>query len=185
MAFLRSLKPNNEETCVEVKMLKTLVQLGLGLLVGGSSNLQGAILDFDAPGLVHNTQLVNYGGFNWGSNWQIVSDAVYTGSTWRNDYGSPSGENAIFNRSGVFQVTVSNTTDFRLDGASFTTWADENEFQSGGYSSSSVTVQGWKDGLLVDSASMPLSPEQYNWLATDFRGSTKSAFLAAGQRDGG
>ena len=134
-------------------------------MVSGASSAQAAVIGFDD--LVGNAEFSGvYEGFVWVDNWHTVTDAFYS-SGYSNTYGAVSPSNAAFNGFGVTEVEVLATAgDFDFTGAYFSTWAQVDSFVS--FSSTTVTVEGWDDGGMVDSMTIALSSTGYTWLGAGF-----------------
>ena len=110
---------------------------------------------------------VGYGGFTWSSGgWAVESDTQYQGPDYFNTYGAVSSPNAAFNWNGPGTVTVTRGTPFTFNGAYFTTWASEDDFEY--WSSTTITVEGYASSVLVGSVSMPLRANGYDWLDAFF-----------------
>jgi hypothetical protein len=92
----------------------------------------------------------SYGGLNW-TGWEVANAADYK-SIYGNSYTSSSG-NFGYNADGVLAVTITGSP-FNLLGADFSTWAQNNAFQS--FSSNTVSVEGYRDATLINSDSWNL-----------------------------
>jgi hypothetical protein len=102
----------------------------------------------------------DYAGFNWVGDFYVFSDSYMT-SMHYNPLDSPSGEYAASTDRGTYIVSL-NDSDFQFEGASFAGWGKYGTGQS--FTSTTVTVWGYNNGALVGSATMDLSPTEYNWL---------------------
>ncbi|MDY7031668.1 MAG: PEP-CTERM sorting domain-containing protein [Thermodesulfobacteriota bacterium] len=120
----------------------------------------------------------DYEGFSWDSNFYVASDDLYS-TFCGNSYGSTSGEYAAFNGYGTaaFEVTLESGDDFDFVGAFFTGWAlDDNYYNS---TSTSITVIGYNDGVLVGTITMDLSADSYEWLTANLTGVDQLVFQAS------
>lgn len=138
----------------------------MACLFGGRA--QADVLTFDDISSASNTSPIpsSYAGFTWGDQWQVISDSYYSGTSYGNTYGSPSGEYAAYNASGALTISTTSDSLFDFRGASFTGWASSDS--AAGYTSQSITVKGYRGGALVGSVSMPLPTNRYEWLSADF-----------------
>jgi len=122
-----------------------------------------------------------YCGFNWGTNeFGVVSDSAYSSYHYKNTYGSPSGEYAAFNDRGKENLVVTSISGnyFVFNGAYFSGWAQENQCCE--FTATSITVNGYRDEVLVGTVSMDLSTNQYDWLQADMAGINKLEFVSSG-----
>jgi hypothetical protein len=97
----------------------------------------------------------NYAGFTWGPNWEVYDQGNYN-SSYGNTATFPSFPNVAYNGFGVTEVDLFASTPTVFNDAEFSTWADNNE--NVGFSSSSVTVQGWNGATLEWTVSEDLGP---------------------------
>ena len=124
---------------------------------------------------------LEYCGFNWGTNeFGVVSDRAYSAYHYNNTYGSPSGEYAAFNDRGHDNLVVTSISGdcFVFNGAYFSGWAQENLCYE--FTATSITVNGYRDEVLVGTVSMDLSASQYDWLQADMAGINKLEFVSSG-----
>ena len=122
-----------------------------------------------------------YCGFNWGTNeFGVVSDSAYSSYHYNNTYGSPSGEYAAFNDRGHNNLVITSISGnyFDFNGVSFSGWAQEDQFCE--FTATSITVNGYRDEVLVGTVSMDLSAGQYDWLQADMAGINKLEFVSSG-----
>jgi hypothetical protein len=98
---------------------------------------------------------VSYGGLNW-TGWEVANGSDYK-SVYANSYTSSSG-NFAYNGDGVRGVSTAGSL-FNFLGADFSTWAQNNAFQS--FSSETVTVEGYRDATLVNSDSWNLASNAF------------------------
>jgi hypothetical protein len=92
----------------------------------------------------------SYGGLNW-AGWEVANGADYK-SVYGSSYTSSPG-NFAYNADGVLGVAIAGNL-FNFLGADFSTWAQNDAFQS--FSSKTVTVEGYRDATLVNSDSWNL-----------------------------
>jgi len=121
----------------------------------------------DLAGGSGSTSFTSYGGFTWSStggspDWYTLDDTAYT-TTWNNNYTAPTASNAVFNGFGRTGISSTTGSDFDFNGAYFTSWVDSDTYQS--YSSRTITVEGWDDGVMVATQTMALSNTAYTWFA--------------------
>ena len=121
-----------------------------------------------------------YAGFQWSpygevDGWNVGYGPDYK-TVYGNTYNPPSANNFAYN-SGL-QITSVSDGLFNFVGAYFSTWAQNNSFQS--YSSRTVTVKGYNGITLVGSTTWNLSSNSYNWYAANFQGIDKVEFLSDG-----
>ncbi|MCD4769735.1 MAG: hypothetical protein K8R35_06160 [Bacteroidales bacterium] len=124
---------------------------------------------------------LEYRGFNWGTNeFGVVSDSAYSAYHYNNTYGSPSGEYAAFNDRGHDNLVVTSISGdcFVFNGAYFFGWAQENQCYE--FTATSITINGYRDEVLVGTVSMDLSASQYDWLQADMGGINKLEFVSSG-----
>jgi hypothetical protein len=168
------------------KNFLVIVSIGI-LMLGMGSTVYAEVLDFE--GLSDETGYVtmssegatNYAGFTWNLNFGLVHDSYYL-NTEGNTYDSPSGDYAVFNWNGLPGLNITRTSLFDFTGANFSAWAkNDAPFVSGHLSSAtSITVYGYNGADLVDSVSMTLSTDQYNWLQADISDINRLVFQTQG-----
>jgi len=128
----------------------------LGLVVTGASS-HALVLNFDDVATNSWTYLsTNYQGFTWSANAAVLDNAWYN-SNYGNNIAFPSASKALFNDSGQATVAAANNALFTFDGLSAAFWAASNA--SWGYSSSTLTVRGYLNNVLVGSSSMNLGAQ--------------------------
>jgi hypothetical protein len=100
------------------------------------------------------------------------------GPSFNNTYGSPSGEYAASNALGDMSISLTSGADFHFNEAYFTGWAwnDAAFIQS----STTITIEGYNDGVLVDSVTANLSFDQYDRVIADFWGVDELRFISSG-----
>ena len=158
---------------------KFLVCITIALLIFGTFGFAHAIvLDFEGEGFVDGTNLgaTEYGGFEWSSNIFSRTEGDYNGS-WGNTVEFVSRDIAIYNGRGDMTVSVSGSL-FSFDGAYFTTWSNFDEYSNN--SSSTITMLGYLDGVLVNSITYELS-NSFEYYAANFNGIDQIAFQSSGE----
>ncbi|RCU50055.1 PEP-CTERM sorting domain-containing protein [Corallincola holothuriorum] len=147
-----------------------------------SAQTQAGVLSFEDVTAGNSSFLpINYAGFNWGEQaFGVIIDQHPSYSfqgTFGNSYGSPSGDYALYNSNGVNQgVRLNSIIDF--NGAYFSSWANNNDF--GDYGATSITINGYNSGILIDSKTMDLSANQYDWFDVGFSGVDELEFVTSG-----
>ena len=142
-----------------------------------ASPAQALVIDFDDISTAANDDIPSeYKGLNWDGNWAINSASDYM-SSYYNTYTPVSGEYAAYNSNGVLSVSLSSGEDFDFIGAYFTAWAAFDDYYL--YSATSITIEGYDDGLLSHSISMDLSADQYDWLQADFSSIDNLRFISS------
>lgn len=126
-------------------------------LLCGVAACQAIVFDFDDVVTTTNDPLAsNYQGFTW------TAAGVVNGSWYNTGYGNtvtfPSGSKALINYSGAGTVTVSSNTLFTFGGLSAAYWAHGNT-TSFYLSSTSLTVRGYLNNVLVGSSTMNLGTQ--------------------------
>jgi hypothetical protein len=101
---------------------------------------------------------VNYAGLTWTGGWEVADGPTYD-STYNNHYLPPSLNNFAYNDTGAFTVTTADDTPFIFRGAYFSTWAQNDAYQS--FSSGTVTVRGYSNNALVASATYNVPSNQF------------------------
>lgn len=142
-------------------------------------NLYAIVIDFDdiAVGPAGYEFLPgNYDGLSWRSDLYVVEDSLY--ATYGNTYGSPSGENAVFNGFGVISTGFSATSSFDYTGASVAGWGYSDSLD-GVNSATTLTMEGYRNGSLVASRSMRLSGSNYQLMQADFIGVDEVRFISS------
>ena len=120
----------------------------------------------------------NYLGFDWsGGDWELVSDTYYT-TTYTNSYDSPNGSYAINSAVGLSSIKFTHTNDFNLFTLDASTFAGSDSFVS--YSSRTLTVEGFNNGVLVGSQVLNLSSNTYDNFAVNLLNIDEVRFGSAG-----
>jgi hypothetical protein len=128
----------------------------LGLFAAASSS-QALVLNFDDVVTSSFVSLpANYQGFTWSANAAVVDNAWYN-TTYGNNIAFPSAAKALFNDTGQATVAAANNALFTFDGLSAAFWAASNS--SWAYASSTLTVRGYLNNVLVGSSSMNLGAQ--------------------------
>ena len=118
-----------------------------------------------------------YSGLSWESGWFVVNDSSYK-NTYGNSYGSPSGERAASNSFGLTSVGFSSQSTFDFSRVQVAGWGYSDQL-SEPYSAKTITLEGFRDGKLVASKTMPLSGSGYNLLHADFKGVDEIRFISS------
>ena len=163
----------NGKRALAVAVASAAMGLGLGLAKTASAD---TLYFDDITGDDYVQIPSNYGGFSWDANWHVMSDSYFS-SEYGNTYGSPSGEYAAYNGFGVLSVTMGSGVDFDFNGAYFAGWGENDAtwFRS----ATSITVNGYNNGVLVGSASTALSENSYTWLQADLIGVDELRFVSS------
>jgi len=123
----------------------------------------------------------NYMGFNWGTDFWVEPNSDYK-TYYGNTYGAPSGENAVYNSSGMLILSVNfpgaQFNQFDFVSASFTGWAYNDATWE--FSSETITVTGYKDGSSRGSVSMLLPTNSYAVLQADLLDIDTLVFTSSG-----
>ncbi len=141
-----------------------IFKLAAAIVLLTCTTVHAAVIDFDdLTASNFNPIQSNYAGFTWDDYHYVYSDATNTG--WSK--GAVSGSNALFNAYG--KMTTSSTSGglFDFTGAWFNNWSG----------TSSITVEGYNSGSLVDSVTMTLG-NGYEWLQADILGVDQISFVA-------
>lgn len=149
---------------------KAAILIALGAILACPNSSAVYVLGFEEFAQEEYLNGSDYGGFNWGNpeeqDWQAETDSHFMG-VYHNSYGAPEGTRAVHN-SGIVSVVVDDDTSFDFIGAYFTAWGWSNAWWQ--YASRDVTVEGYRNGQLVDSAHLDLRPNGYDWLQADIYG---------------
>jgi hypothetical protein len=148
------------------------------LLFFGGSAAYADVVNFDdlTPGAGIPS---SYAGFTWEANWSAYSQADYQ-SNYANTVTFPSLNNTAYNAYGVVTVSLTSGVEFDFNGAYFTSWAGSDAYQD--YSARSLTIDGYRGGVLVGSTTASLSPDRFDWVAASLRGVDELRFT---QNSGG
>ena len=99
-------------------------------------------------GQLWGTVPITYNGFNWAGSWEVADQNSYK-STYNNTYNFASPTKAVYNDTGSLVMTLTNGSSFNFESASFSTWAQNNAFQS--FSATTLTITGYQDNVMVGS----------------------------------
>ncbi len=110
--------------------------------------------------------------FTWGGNFYAYGNDAYE-STYSDTYGAPSGAFA-YNAFGDSPITLSSSVPFTFNGADFSTWAEDDAFQS--FSSTTIEIQGFSGTTLVGTVIADLSSNSFNFVSADFANVTSLVF---------
>jgi hypothetical protein len=165
-----------------LKMKKFLIQLalvGMGVLFLVSVTQASIVVTFDdlptptnEGGQYYGTIPTNYAGLIW-NGWEVANGNDYR-NVYNNTYLPPTLPNFAYNGSGVMTVTTSNGGLFDFWGAEVSTWAQNDAFQ--GFSSTTLTVEGYKGNTLVGSYTMNLSSNKYDPFNTNLQNINELVF---------
>lgn len=153
-----------------MKQQKTLLNAtGIAVLVILCASLPAAasVLNFDsiATGGTVAQVPAGYGGFTWDTN-AYVTDNTYYDTAYSNTTTFPSAPNALYNGFGVPTITISGSP-FSFQGADVATFADANS--EVGFSSTTITIDGYLSSVLVGTASMTLNTDgTFSFLNANF-----------------
>ena len=128
----------------------------IACLMSLTGNAMATTLDFEfgPTGFVRlNTANPSYGGFTWESNWYQIDTGTYN-SFYGNSVTAPSGDQFVFNGFGVASISATHSP-FNLQSAFFATWASNDGFAP--FSSTTVTVEGYRNNVLQGSVSLNLT----------------------------
>jgi hypothetical protein len=150
----------------------------------GPQNNQQTVLTFDDITSDPAGDFVpqGYGGFTYStlpdstSQFAVESNSEYQ-SFYHNTYGAPSGQYAAYNQ-GYTNTFISRPTAFNFVGASFSSFAGFNSYQS--TSAKTLTLTGFRNGTAVNQLTVQLSPTGYNFVRANFRNIDTLEFTAAG-----
>lgn len=143
------------------KIIKTGFLLTLMMLVACPA--VAVVLNFDDinTGGEYAQIPSGYKGFSWDENFWVVNNSFYK-NNFNNSNNFPSNFNAAFNVFGEPIVFISNTTPFLLAGADFSTWAENNTYNSS-YSSIGLKVTGFLNNNPVGSIDIDLETGFVNY----------------------
>ena len=136
------------------------------------------ILDFEGISSQNTAPLPNdYQGFDWsGGDWELINDNLFTGP-FGNSYDSPNGSSSVDSSSGLSSVTFTHTDDFNFLSFDASSFAINDTF-SPTFSSTSLTVEGYNNGTLVDSLLFNLSATSFTNFAVNLSGVDEIRFLS-------
>jgi len=154
----------------------------LALTFGLVTKANAAVINFDdiavpaSPGYI--AMPVGYMGLTWDPLFYVESDA-HIAAVYANTYDSPSGENQVSNSIGALSISITSGTEFDFIGANFSGFA-ANDTLNSVFTATSITLEGYNSGALVDTVSMNLSTIQYDWLQADISGIDELRFISSG-----
>ena len=137
--------------------------LSLALLFSLTADTRASVLGFDD--LPTFTGLgASYGGFSW--DVMTTYDTANYQAIYGNSYGAVSPSNFV-HAGGLISQQITRATDFDFVGLYASTWASNDLYA--GFSSTTLTVEGWDDGNLVYSTTVNLSSNQFDWFAFNYQ----------------
>ena len=144
---------------------------------------QATVISFDdiTSGITNVNVPNNYAGFNWLSEAQTLYDGRFMG-VFGNGYSAPSANYAIFNKYGIREITITFNELIDFSGAYFSGWGINNNPAKDGTTATSVTVLGYQGESFVDSRSMNLATNQYNWLTANLLGIDRLVIQSSSDR---
>jgi hypothetical protein len=147
------------------------------------SPAQANVITFDdiTSGITNVNVPNNYAGFNWLSEAQTLYDGRFMG-VFGNGYSAPSANYAIFNKYGIREITITFNELIDFSGAYFSGWGINNNPAKDGTTATSVTVLGYQGESFVDSRSMNLATNQYNWLTANLLGIDRLVIQSSSDR---
>lgn len=131
--------------------------IGVIFAVGAASSVAMAApvtLDFEGQGYGDGSAIGNYGGLTFAAEALAFTESLYQ-SFYNNTTAFPSGDIAMFNASGVGSVAATSGSDFDAISAMASWWGTNDTQQSG--SSTSITIEGWDDGVMVGTSTISLA----------------------------
>lgn len=126
--------------------------------LGLATHVNATLLDFEfgsTGSSILSSANQGYGGFTWDGTWVQYDTGTYQ-STFGNTGTAPSGDEFVFNSGGIITASATQSA-FDLTSAYFSTWASNGAF--GGFSSTSVTVNGYLGATLVGSVTQQLTTD--------------------------
>lgn len=121
----------------------------------GASGVVAApvVLDFEGQGYIDSSSIGSYGGLSFDSGAYAYTETSYQAG-YNNTTAFPSGDIAMYNGFGVVTVAATSGSDFDALSAMASWWGQNNSQQS--FSSTSITIEGWDDGVMVGTSTIPL-----------------------------
>jgi hypothetical protein len=110
--------------------------------------------------------------FTWGGSFYAYGNIPYD-ANYGNTYGAPSGAFA-YNAFGDSPITLNSSVAFTFNGADFSTFAQNNQFQT--FSSTTIEIQGYNGSTLVGTVVANLSSTSFNFVTADFANVTSLVF---------
>ena len=160
-------------------LVSAIASLFVFLAMSGPAYATIIILDFEGVTTVDTAPLPNdYLGFDWsGGDWELVSDSIYTG-IFGNSYDSPNGSYFLDSTNGLASVTFTNNTEFDFLSLDASTFAQSDGFV--GFSSLTLTVEGYNSGSLLGSTTLVLSSSSFINYSVNLFGVDEIRFLSDG-----
>ncbi len=162
----------------------------LCFILCGTNTAQAAVLSFDDicgegnlcgdKGMLLSKSATNYGGFTWDDTFAVFSNTVY--ALYDNNYGAPSGKNAVGNAYGaVKSVSFNGGSTFNFMGADFAGWTYKNVAYN--FTSTSITVKGFNGDSLMGEIIFDLSKTigSYHQFTANLNGINRLEFSSSGE----
>jgi hypothetical protein len=126
----------------------------LALVVATGASAGQTTLDFDdIPVSGGNDPMpVGYGGFAWDDNIWVMTQAFYQ-ALYNNTVSFPTAPIAFYNGPGAVSVSIASATPFEFVSLHASFFGGDDAANAG--SSVSLTVEGFRNGVLVGSDSRP------------------------------
>lgn len=153
------------------------------LIICLHSPAQANVITFDdiTSGITNVNVPNNYAGFNWLNQTQTLYDGRFM-EVFGNNYSAPSANYAIFNKYGTREISIAFNEVINFSGAYFSGWGINNKLAKDGTTATSVTVLGYQGESLVDSRSMNLTTNQYDWLSANLLGIDRLVIQSSSDR---
>ncbi len=144
-------------------------------LAGTTRSVDADVLDFETGGYFNHS---DYGGLIWDDDIIVIDDTMYNDpDTYRNTETFPSGNYAVTNGDGIQSVSVTSMGGvFDFTGAYFTGWTWQDSLNL--FSATSITLEGYNEGLLIGSFTHHLSAD-FLYCHAGFTGVDEVRFLAS------
>lgn len=159
------------------------VVLGILLVTMCGNGLGNVTLNFDELTVPAGWGILptNYAGFQWtggDDDWNTNVGSWYR-STYGNSYQFPSEGVAVSNDSGALTMSLVSGGDFDFIGAYFGGWRQNNAVQ--GSTSTSITVKGYNNSVLVGTATASLTGSYFTWLNANLVNVDALEFVGSGE----
>jgi hypothetical protein len=148
-----------------------LASLALATVSAAASSAEAMVLDFDDIPITDpffEEPVDSYGGFSWGNTWAIDAQGYGTGTGYENS--AVSGANIALNGYGD-PATTTSTEAFTFNGAYFTSAFRDDM---------SLTIEGYREGVLVDSLTTTIDTSATNWVEANFENVDTIRFSTSG-----